>query len=178
MVYLAFAFNSLINFRTNFITNSKIGIHNCFNCKRKQGVPSKTHKSYSPIAQILVRSWNSSISIATRLYNSWQGQEIFHFSLKPRPGLGATQPPIQWALGAVSPGIKVQGHDADHSPQLLQISRMLELYFHTTIRLHFMVLNNEAQGCYLFTLVGFRPTVLSCFILFLRITLYLATHSA
>jgi hypothetical protein len=30
--------------------------------------------------------------------------------------LGPTQPPSQWAQGAVSPGVKRQGRDADHSP--------------------------------------------------------------
>jgi hypothetical protein len=119
LVYLAFAFNSLINFRTIFITNSKIGKHYCFNCKRKQGVPRKTHKSYFAIAQILVRSWDSSVSIATRIYNSWQREEILLFSLTLRPGLGPTQPPIEWALGAVSPGIKGQRHEADHSHQFI-----------------------------------------------------------
>jgi hypothetical protein len=40
----------------------------------------------------------------------------FLFSTSSRPALGPTQPPIQWILGALSPGIKRQGHDADHSP--------------------------------------------------------------
>jgi hypothetical protein len=30
--------------------------------------------------------------------------------------LGPTQPPIQWVLGAFSPGVKRQGREADHSP--------------------------------------------------------------
>jgi hypothetical protein len=30
--------------------------------------------------------------------------------------LGPTQPPIQWIPGALSPGVKRQGHEADHSP--------------------------------------------------------------
>jgi hypothetical protein len=34
----------------------------------------------------------------------------------PRP-LGPTQPPIQWASGALSPGVKWPGREADHSPQ-------------------------------------------------------------
>jgi hypothetical protein len=33
-----------------------------------------------------------------------------------RPVLGLTQPPIQWVLGAVSPGVKQQEREADHSP--------------------------------------------------------------
>jgi hypothetical protein len=30
--------------------------------------------------------------------------------------LGSTLPPIQWILGPLSPGGKVAGHEADHSP--------------------------------------------------------------
>jgi hypothetical protein len=33
-----------------------------------------------------------------------------------RPVLGPTQPPIQWVPGALSPGVKRQGREADHSP--------------------------------------------------------------
>jgi hypothetical protein len=27
-----------------------------------------------------------------------------------------TQPPVQWASGALSPGVKRPGHEVDHSP--------------------------------------------------------------
>jgi hypothetical protein len=33
-----------------------------------------------------------------------------------RPTLGPAQPPIQWVLGALSPGLKRLGHEAEHSP--------------------------------------------------------------
>jgi hypothetical protein len=33
-----------------------------------------------------------------------------------RPALGSTQPPTQWEPGALSPGVKRPGHEADHSP--------------------------------------------------------------
>jgi hypothetical protein len=39
----------------------------------------------------------------------------FHFSMSSRPDLGFTQPPIQWVLGALSPGVKRLGREADHS---------------------------------------------------------------
>jgi hypothetical protein len=42
---------------------------------------------------------------------------IFHFSVSSRPAMGLTQPPIQWVPGALSPGVKRPGREADHSPQ-------------------------------------------------------------
>jgi hypothetical protein len=40
----------------------------------------------------------------------------FQFSTSSRPTPGPTQPPIQWVLGALSPEVKRQGHEAEHSP--------------------------------------------------------------
>jgi hypothetical protein len=40
----------------------------------------------------------------------------FLFSTSSRPALGPTQPPIQWVMGALSPGVKRPGREADHSP--------------------------------------------------------------
>jgi hypothetical protein len=40
----------------------------------------------------------------------------FLFSKSPRPALGSTQPPIQRIPGALSPGAKLPGREADHSP--------------------------------------------------------------
>jgi hypothetical protein len=40
----------------------------------------------------------------------------FLFSTSSRPALGLTQPPIQWVPGALSPGVKQPGCEADHSP--------------------------------------------------------------
>jgi hypothetical protein len=45
-----------------------------------------------------------------------RGGKNFHFSISSRPALGATQPPIQWVPGALSPGVKRPGRKADHSP--------------------------------------------------------------
>jgi hypothetical protein len=39
-----------------------------------------------------------------------------HFSTLSRYDLGPTQPPMQWVLGTVSPGLKRKGIEADNSP--------------------------------------------------------------
>jgi hypothetical protein len=38
------------------------------------------------------------------------------FSTLSRPALGSTQPPVQWVPGALSPGVKRQERESDHSP--------------------------------------------------------------
>jgi hypothetical protein len=43
-------------------------------------------------------------------------QDITLFSPSSRPTLEPTQPPIQWVEGALSPGVKRPGHEADYSP--------------------------------------------------------------
>jgi hypothetical protein len=42
----------------------------------------------------------------------------FLFSMSSRPALRSTQPPNQWVAGALSPAVKLQGREADHSPPL------------------------------------------------------------
>jgi hypothetical protein len=42
--------------------------------------------------------------------------KIFLFSTASRPTLGPTHPPIQWVSGTLSPGVKRQRREADHSP--------------------------------------------------------------
>jgi hypothetical protein len=43
------------------------------------------------------------------------GSRIFSSPRRPER-LRSTQPPIQWVPGALSPGVKRQGREADHSP--------------------------------------------------------------
>jgi len=40
---------------------------------------------------------------------------FFPLSTASRPALGLTRPPVHWVPGAVSPGVKLPGHEADHS---------------------------------------------------------------
>jgi hypothetical protein len=42
--------------------------------------------------------------------------KIFLFSTASRQGLGSYQPPLQWVPGALYPGVKRPGREADHSP--------------------------------------------------------------
>jgi hypothetical protein len=42
------------------------------------------------------------------------GGKNFQFSISSKPALGPTQPPIQWVLGNLSPGVKRPGREADH----------------------------------------------------------------
>jgi len=44
-----------------------------------------------------------------------RGLRIFLFTTASRTALGLTQPPIQWAPGALSLGVKRPGRKADHS---------------------------------------------------------------
>jgi hypothetical protein len=54
--------------------------------------------------------------------------ENFFFATSSRPALGSTQPPIQWIPGTLSPGLKRQGGDADHSPRALAEVRKTWVY--------------------------------------------------
>jgi hypothetical protein len=49
----------------------------------------------------------------------------FHFSTSFRLALESTQHPIKWVPGALSPGVKRQGREADHSPPTIaEIKKM------------------------------------------------------
>jgi hypothetical protein len=43
-------------------------------------------------------------------------EDIFLVITTARPALRPPQPRIQWVPRALSPGLKRQGHEADHSP--------------------------------------------------------------
>jgi hypothetical protein len=58
---------------------------------------------------------------------------IFLFTIASRPALGPTQPPIQWVLGALSPGVKQPGLQAHHlPPSSSEAKECVELYLHSS----------------------------------------------
>jgi hypothetical protein len=59
------------------------------------------------------------------------GIKNFLFSTSSRPGLGPTQPPIQWVPGALSPGVKPPGHEANHSPTASVEDKKMWIYTST-----------------------------------------------
>jgi hypothetical protein len=65
----------------------------------------------------------------------------FLFSTSSRPALRSTKLPIQWVPGAVFPGLKRPGREADHSPPASAKVKKMWIYIHSTIRLHGVVLN-------------------------------------
>jgi hypothetical protein len=56
-----------------------------------------------------------SYELDDRWFESRQGLGIFLFTTASGLSLGPTQPPIQWAPGALSLGVKRLGSEADHS---------------------------------------------------------------
>jgi hypothetical protein len=54
------------------------------------------------------------------------------FSMSSRPALGPTRPPIQWVPGTLSPGIKRQGREADHSPPTSAEVKKMWIYTSTS----------------------------------------------
>jgi hypothetical protein len=51
-----------------------------------------------------------------------------------RQALGPTQPPVQWVSGALSPGVKRQGREADHSPP--NIAEVKKMWIYTSTPPH------------------------------------------
>jgi hypothetical protein len=67
--------------------------------------------------------------------------KISLFSIKSRPALGPIQPPIQWVQGALSPGIKRPGRQADRSPSSSnEVNNGGAVAPHSPIRVHGAVL--------------------------------------
>jgi uncharacterized protein (DUF427 family) len=60
--------------------------------------------------------WKRSSHVYHYQHSGQEGQNFFLFPTEPRPAMAPIQPPIQWAPGALSRGVKQQGHEPDHSP--------------------------------------------------------------
>jgi hypothetical protein len=102
-------------------------------------------------------SYSSSVGIAPGYwlddgalgFDSRRNLGIFLFTTVSRPALGPTQRPIQWVPGALTLGTKRPSREADHSPPSnAKVEECVELYRHSPIRLHGVVLS-QAQGLYL-----------------------------
>jgi hypothetical protein len=66
-------------------------------------------------------------------FDSWQRQKIFLVSTSSRSYLGPTQPPIQWALGSLSPDVKSMGVKLTSYLHLVPKLRMVELYLNVIV---------------------------------------------
>jgi hypothetical protein len=87
------------------------------------------------ITHVLYLSLRLLFGIATAYgleFQSRQGQKNFHSSISSRPALGSTQPSIQWIEGVLSPGVKRQGREADHSPLTCAEEKKTWIYTSTT----------------------------------------------
>jgi hypothetical protein len=82
------------------------------------------------------------------------GAGNFLFDTVSTPALGPTQPPIQGIPGALSLGVKRPRREADHSlPSSTEVKESVELYHHSPIRLHVMVISSTQGQLYLFTFI-------------------------
>jgi hypothetical protein len=75
-------------------------------------------------------------------FDSRRGLGIFLFAIASRTALELTQLPILWVPGALSLGVKRRGREADHSPpSSAEVKECVELYLHSPIRFHGVVLS-------------------------------------
>jgi hypothetical protein len=116
-----------------------------------QKTPVHTHTPYlfkfclkiirAVIAQSVQR-WATGWTIGVLGFDSQRGLGIFIFTTASRTALGTTQPPIQWVPGALSLEVKQPGFEADHSPpSSAEVKECVELYLHSPIRLHGVLLS-------------------------------------
>jgi hypothetical protein len=82
-------------------------------------------------------------------FDSRRGLGIILFTTASRTALGPTQPPIHWVPGALSPGVKHPGHEADHSPPSSSEVKNAWSYISTPpIRLHGVMFNQAQEQLY------------------------------
>jgi hypothetical protein len=80
--------------------------------------------------------WVSLVSFVAMIgvleFDSRRRLGIFLFTTASRTALGPTQPPIQWAPGALFLGVKRPGREAGHSPpSSAEVRECVELYLHS-----------------------------------------------
>jgi hypothetical protein len=86
--------------------------------------------------------WGSPLTgVGIARYSDWlrAGRSGFD-SRQSRPALAPAQLLIKWVPGALSPGVKQQGREADHI-HLVPMSRMVALYLYSPVYLHGVVRN-------------------------------------
>jgi hypothetical protein len=120
-------------------------------------------------------------SFPSHLFDSPRGLGTFIFIIASRKALGPTQPPIQWAPGTLSLGVKRPGSEADQSPlSNAEIKEWVELYLHSPNtpswrgawlkqrdnwghRTHHS--NSKFLYCFCYTCHGLSPLICSVFVL-------------
>jgi hypothetical protein len=80
------------------------------------------------------------IGVSRVRFPAWSGNFSLHTA--SRTAVGPTQLPVQWVTKALSLGVKRLGREADHSPpSSAKVKERVELYLHSQIRLHGVVLS-------------------------------------
>jgi hypothetical protein len=74
-----------------------------------------TFEKYQTFGARIISWYSDGLQAGWPGFNSRQGQEIFLYSTASRLALGPTQLPNQWVPGALFPGVKRQGCEADCS---------------------------------------------------------------
>jgi hypothetical protein len=109
------------------------------------------------VLQRIIQNPPNTNLVAQRWATGWMigGVGIFLFTTASRLALRPIQPLIQWVPGALSLRVKRPGREADHSPpSRAKVKECVELYLHSRIRLHCVVLSyKKAQGQPYFTLL-------------------------
>jgi hypothetical protein len=83
----------------------------------------------------VVRSWDSSVGIATSYGLDDQGEIV-------QTGSGVHPTSYKMGTGGSFPGVKWQGREADHSPpNSAEVKKNVDLYIHSPIRVHGVMLN-------------------------------------
>jgi hypothetical protein len=90
-----------------------------------------------------IAQWYSAgLRSGCRGFESRQGLGIFLFNTASRMALKPTQPPIQWVPDSLYLWVERPGREADHSPpSSAKVKECMELYLHSPIRLHGVVIS-------------------------------------